>query len=79
MEGLMVDFNVALKLVQAVFKLGVIQSLHYDRTGLGHPEFLACIQDIIFQITLLSDPQGSARAADHITTPITFDPPQFVP
>src|SRR4030042_6667564 len=65
-EWLAVVFDVALKLVQAVFELGIIQRLHNNRTRLGHPEALPGIQDIIFKVIFLGDPKGTIQAADHI-------------
>jgi hypothetical protein len=72
---LAVAFDMAFKLVQVVFKLGILQSLHNQGAGPGNPEVLTRFYDVIFQITFLGDPQSTIQATDHIPAPVAFEVP----
>ena len=55
-KRLLAVFNVALHLIQAVFELRVIQRLHDYGSRPCNPKTPAGLNDIILQITFLSDP-----------------------
>jgi hypothetical protein len=67
-----------LHLIQAVFKLRVIQCLHDDCAWSGDPKIPARFDNVILKVTFLGDPQETAITADHITAPVTFEAPGLV-